>query len=735
MDLIDERIRHQKSVHQACENRLIAFGRLAVLTAGLLFLPLASASGEDNGRAQARQASLETILVIGIRERPPTEEAGYKPDVVTTTGPWGNKAIGEIPFSITVLPSDLIKNSSARNLDELFTLAPLVQAGQSQDINNIAQATLRGFNVARTYVNGVQNNNLGMGVFVEEIEQLEILNGLSGFLYGASPVGGVINYRLKGPTEYDLRNVTIGNYGGQQYYAHVDLGGTFDADSRFGYRLNLLLQDGETEIRDQALRRDMISGSVDWRPADNTVLELSASRKHYDLDGRQLQFFLGGNVPAPLDGSRLHAPKTTYLDVDSDLISLDFAYQPSGTFAVRSAYQYKKDTRSLVYAIGSLLDEEDFQFNVYGGRNAAETQGGYFYLDSPFSTGSVKHQLTVGVNGYYYVNSLAILSNGFPSFFTDPYTYSLSDPSVVDLSLPSWNLDDSHWVVNARSRSINMIVGDDITFDSRWSMLVGVTRSLIHSQGYDFATGAPLPDSRYDKAELTPTGSILYKPNSVWTTYMSYMESLEAGSIVGPTYANAYQVLPPLVSHQYEMGAKGDFDRILVTAAVFYIDKVNERSNDGTETGTYIQDGREIHKGIEVSAIGRPVEQLSIMAGLSLMDNEVRRSSDPSLDGKQPNWVAEQSFKIRTEYFPGLLPGWTFSAGFYYNGESYQDPLNTRKVPSYTLFDLGIRYRTKIMGHGIAARFNVLNAGDERYWAATSPGSPRTVAFSISGDF
>jgi iron complex outermembrane receptor protein len=92
-------------------------------------------------------------------------------------------------------------------------IAPLVQAGQSQDLNGIAQAKIRGFNVGRVYVNGVQNDNLGMGVFAEEIERLEIVSGLTGFLYGASPVGGLINYQLKRPTGTELRRLTVGNYG------------------------------------------------------------------------------------------------------------------------------------------------------------------------------------------------------------------------------------------------------------------------------------------------------------------------------------------------------------------------------------------------------------------------------------------------------------------------------------------------------------------------------------------
>lgn len=712
--------------------------RLPLFAGCLLFLSFVAAKAEDGG--QSRQVrpttTLSTILVVGDRESASTEETGYKPGIVRATGPWGARSIQDTPYSITVLPATLIENSTARNLDQLFTMTPLVQTGQSQDINSIAQATLRGFNVARAYVNGIQNNNLGMGVFVEEIEQLEIINGLSGFLYGASPVGGVINYQLKRSTVDDLRALTIGNYGGGQRFAHADLGGRVGADRRFGYRLNLLAQNGDTPIDDQKLRRGMASGSIDWWLADDTRLELFLSRKNYRLDGRQFQFYLDGNVPAPLDGGRLYAPGGTYVDVESDEANLAFTHRLSGNWGIRSAYQRKKDTRSMVYSLGELLaDESQFRFNLYGGRNAAATQGGYFYVDGSFVTGPVSHRLTIGINGYNYVNSLAILSNGLPSFFSEPYTYAFSDRSVIGLRIPDWNLNDSRWMTNARSRNINAVVGDEITFNRQWSMLAGANRSTIRSESFDFTTGQSIPGTRYEKSKTTPTFSILYKPDGVWTTYLSYMESLEQGSIVGPTYANANQVLGPLTSRQYELGAKAGLDKLFLAAALFQIDRAYERPDDGTPTGTYVQDGLQVHRGLELSVTGRPLRQLSVMAGLTLMDNEVRRSADPALNGKEPNWVADKTFKVYTEYAPVALPGWTFTAGLYYKGDGFQDPLNTRKLPGHTLVDLGLRYRTQLFGRETTARLNLMNVGDKRYWAATSPGTPRTVAFTLSSRF
>ena len=714
--------------------RDFALFRLLYLLPVLTLLNCTPAAGQEPDDDRSERMSY--IEVVGKRASEGTAANGYRSETATTTGPWGDRSLQDTPYSITVIPDDLIENVAARGVDRLFRVAPLAQTGQSQDLNGIAQATLRGFNVARAYVNGIQNNNLGMGVFAEEIERLEIMNGLSGFLYGGSPVGGVINYHLKRPTDSGQGKVTLGNYGGEQYYAHGDFGGPLGRDSQFGYRLNALYQNGDTVVDEQSLERRLLSGSLDWQPVENLTFYLNLSDKDYRLDGRQYQFFLGGNVPAPLDGTKLYAPGETFLDVESDHAGLEMIYIPTESVTVRSAYQRKYDRRSLLYAIGNLMDDEtQYALTLFGGNNDALSEGGYLYLDWSFATGLVQHRLTFGVNGYDYRNRLSIFPNGQPFYFAPSVTLDLDNSSAEGVTVPDWDFTVTRWVVNAESSNHNLIIGDDIRFDEHWSMLIGFNRTEIDSESFDIFTGAPLDGSRYRKTEITPNVSILYRPVDSLTAYATYIESLEQGSIVGSSFANAGEILEPLVSDQYELGLKAGLGQLQLTAALFRIDKANERSDDGTPSGTFVQDGRQVHTGLELSAIGKPTEALTVMAGVIWMDNEVKRSSDPSIEGNHPNWVAENVFKLYSEYAPDVLQGWTVTFGAYYAGDSYQDPQNTRKVPSFTLFDIGARYPFKILGTDTEARVNVLNVTDEKYWAATSPGAPRTIAFSLSAEF
>jgi iron complex outermembrane receptor protein len=112
---------------------------------------------------------------------------------------------------------------------------------------------------------------------LEDKERVEVLSGVSGFLYGPANVGGTINYVLKRPTAESFTNLKVGGTGGENYYVHFDLGGPVDKDGVFRYRLNVMGQDGDTAVDDQELRRGLISGALNWHPAENLLIQLNGA--------------------------------------------------------------------------------------------------------------------------------------------------------------------------------------------------------------------------------------------------------------------------------------------------------------------------------------------------------------------------------------------------------------------------------------------------------------------------
>jgi len=215
------------------------------------------------------------------------------------------------------------------------------------------------------------------------------------------------------------------------------------------------------------------------------------------------------------------------------------------------------------------------------------------------------------------------------------------------------------------------------------------------------------------------------------------MEALEKGTIVGRTYTNYGEVLPPLVSKQYEAGLKYDINpNLLLSTALFRIEKANQFSNLATPVPTYVRDGLQVHNGVELVLTGKITDNLTIMGGGTLMDLSVEKSNNPALEGNKPANAASRMGKIYAEYALPWIPGLSLTGGIYYTGERYANAANTDKIPSYTLYDIGARYSTRVLNKALTVRLNVINLTGKNYWQnATYLGVPRTVAFSVSTMF
>ena len=278
-----------------------------------------------------------------------------------------------------------------------------------------------------------------------------------------------------------------------------------------------------------------------------------------------------------------------------------------------------------------------------------------------------------------------------------------------------------------RTEYENWIIGDDIKFNQQWSALVGVNYAGI--------TSGSQP-SAYDKSAVTPSLSLIYKPIPQISTYATYIQSLEQGTIVPAGFSNMGQVFTPLVSQQYEVGAKATVGGVLLTGALFRIDKANQYQINTSPLPTYVQDGREVHQGIELTATGKVTDRLTLWAGLTFFDATVERTNDPTLVGKTPSDVADQLAKVYAEYNLPWVKGLTLQGGIYYTGPQFADAENTQRLPGYIIGDLGARYEMKIYDYPTTFRLYVTNVTDKKYWANSNyVGDPCTIAFSTQVKF
>ena len=685
------------------------------------------------------------MTVTAEKEKKPKEgsaEAGYKSDTVDYVGPWGEKAILDTPYSISVIPGDLIKNTNSNNTDNVFRMNPGIQLLQPYEFNGLTRVMMRGFLIQNQMIDGIQGDTPGEGLFIENMDRIEVLNGLSGFMYGVGNVGGTLNYVTKQPTSVPFHELTIGDYGGGQYFAHADLGGPIDKQGKFAYRLNFMTQSGDTPIQDQSVNRYMLSGAFDWHILDNLKVGIDAMDGHDRVDGRQGQWLFAPNlarIPSPPDSSHLWASPDTFNLEDTIHYGAHLTWDISDMLTFRSGYGHHDMTRQTITSQNRITSITNYTQNAAGADEWEDIEdGGFTYMDVKFGILGVNNKVTFGWNGWRYVSRDGLDTNG-NSFFQLGSTrtnLSLSDPDSANVTLPNFDFDALKKTKDFEQTSKNAIIGDDIKFTDQWEALVGVNYSEWIVQYF--------PTS-YDKTKATPTFSLLYKPIPYVTTYATYIESLTQGAIVsssgGQVFTNNGEIFPPYVSKQYEVGAKAELGKMLLTGAVFDIEKANTYVQDnGNGTFTEFQNGKEVHKGVELTISGKVTNDLTLLGGITQMTCNVEKSTNGVGVGKIPQGIADQMAKLYAEYDLPFVRGLTLTGGVYYTGKSYFNVQNTQVAPSYVTGDFGARYTTKLYGYNTTFRGLVANVTDKSYWMSNATvggiiGAPRTFSLTASVQF
>ena len=670
-----------------------------------------------------------------------TANAGYLVKNTSDIGIWRGKSLQDTPYALNVMSEDLMENLQATSTDQLYNINPVMQVNANQSQYNNGYVMLRGFQATTSAFDGMrrERGQYTHNTNVEEYERLETITGLSGFLYGASPIGGIRNFIAKRPNSEAQHSITLGNAGGKSgYYAHADLSGPLTADRKLGYRLNVMNQDSDTHVTNQHIKKQILNLALDYKITDNILIQGTVSDSKYRQDGRQPYWNFDTGVTrlsaSEIDSNKLWAQKWTYQDTKAKRYSTNFLWNITDNVNFRAAYMKEKITRgggggvtslNTIQADGTYTQKTN---NNTGAKQVISAQGFNAFLDFDFNTKTINHQLTVGLqksdtsrdsDNVDYTNSTVTLTG--LTFDSPSYVDAPMNAPIVSIT------NNSHHRI-----STNYTIGDSISLTPKWDLLVGASYAELEYKV-----------DNYKESTVTPSISVVYKPIENLSIYSSYMEGLELGGIAGETHGgydviNANESMDPLMSDQIELGAKLTVKDMLLTAAVFNIDKGLEYYDTTDITKPkYVQDGRQVHKGFEFTAIGKIRDDLTTIGGFTLLDAKVKENkANPELEGKNPKNVASEFAKLYLEYTPFSDMQLALNAGVNYTGSFYGDNINTDKIPSYTLTNIGIRYTTQTTTNPLTFRVNVNNAFDKQYWVNNNYlGDRRTLHASVSMKF
>jgi len=676
------------------------------------------------------------------------EAAGYRSNAVENIGALGGMRLQDTPYSVSVVSTELLQNIQATSTDDVFKLSPATQFTSPTTAGYASAVSMRGFsgsgnlsiaNDGLRFSNGYDGGN-----FIEEMQQLEILTGLSGFLYGPASPGGLVNYVLKRPTYERYNSVTLGNAGGENYYLHGDFGGPLDDAGVFAYRVNVLTQDGETALDLQKRRREMLSVALDWNVSDDLQIQFDASHKKTETRGLSSYWYFGDQSLRPdakdLDNDKLYSQKWAFSDSEHDRIGSRFNWRLDDVFTLRGALSYSEYTEEYTYTGPTVYSAGNYTQPLYAFAPVDnEETSGYLFLDAAFATGAIEHKTTLGYQGNVarvrnYEDHIPYPGPQYNDVVGTPTPFN----QTPQVDKPGYSIGNGDQRLSSRTQSDNFLIGDVITFNEQWSSILGLTHTTIKTYSNDFvwaeAFGYGETTSHYNESETSPNVSLIYKPVPWLTTYASYIEGLQAGGIAPSTALNAGQAMAPLVSEQYEVGVKATVGETLLTLALFNIDKPNTYTNGA---GVYVQDGRQENNGLEFGITGKVLPELTLVGGVTLLDPQVKDSGAAVSEGQKPTDVASQLAKLYAEYDINAVPGLALTGGTYYTGKQYSDEANQHSLPSFTTFDAGARYRAQLgSDNTLTLRTNVSNLANKEYWLSSHYlGAPRTLTFSAQLEF
>lgn len=534
----------------------------------------------------------------------------YRVDTLAPATPLGPTPIVNLPYTIDVISRQLIEDTMSRNFKEVAKYLPLVSFQEMQG-PEILRPETRGFQ--GTNMQGDRMDGMGFAVTVpfalEEYQQIEVVSGVGGPMYGPSNPSGMFGFVTKAPTPEPFRQAEVEYEGRSVVTGHVDLGGRLGPNKIFGYRINGLLGDGAGYVTNSQLRRQLASGAFELRPFAHTAL--TGNYNYYNLYQHGYPGWFSYNptlnptvttcastntyssgcfsklpVQAPDPARQGYGQRFLGSNTNNQIGEVRAAQDFSPNWHLHLGVLQQIGVRNLTTPVNALYDSTgDYQSeaeNIFQGTISGRFQvkSDLGYLTGRFRVHGIENDVVLGGNGYKFSSWQAKTSltakNGAAGA---QFLCELNDPSVCYANIASPRIDANpgyqpytgkfslHVSSIIHQQGINF--ADTITLTPRWMLRAAASEDWTWTNNYTVNSALQqTPGSGdYMSQAPSPSGSAMYKPRPNQTAYVTFADSVQApdtapANSTGIVVANANQPLPPYRSVEAEAGYKVDSRRM-----------------------------------------------------------------------------------------------------------------------------------------------------------------------------
>ncbi|MEJ7854980.1 TonB-dependent siderophore receptor [Acinetobacter baumannii] len=693
---------------------------------------------------EAEVSQLPTITVNATQN----SDALYTSKKVSLSG-FQTGDVKKVPASITTITSERIADQHAKTLTDVIKNDSSLGDGYAA-IGYYPNFVARGFalDLGSSYLINGHTIRGEQNVALENKEQVEILKGISAIQSGMSTPGGVVNYVTKRPA--DIKTITVDANSEGGYTLATDVGG-FVNDS-FGYRINLAHESIHPNVDHANGKREFGSVALDWKINERSKLLFDIEAQHQSqrsVPGYQL--LDGQEVPTNVDQDRLLGYQSWSKPVVNNSVNASLKYQYAfndqwnGSLSASQSRVVIDDY--IVFPYGSYYSsgnefavfDKDGNYDLYDYRSPDDTRITNQFaarLNGQFSTGNLEHHVTFELqntrkNLKRYDPSNQLIENEIGNIYVDK----------PDFQMPTEKLGNRFKALESKQTAFT--ISDRVQFNDQWSTLLGGKLIHLDEQAYK-PDGQQSRDTDLNK--FLPQLALMYSPTATTNLYASYAKGLSDGG-EAPWYAeaNAYQVLSPRNSEQYELGVKQQIHNFLVTAAIFDLKQDNQytTTNSAGEL-EFVEQGEQHNQGIELGLTGALTDTLDVSSGITYTKSRLVDIDNDSYKGHQTQNVPKVRATAQLSYKVPSVEGLRLLSGMQYSSSKYANKEGTAKVGGYSVFNIGAAYKTNFAGHDTTFRFNIDNLFNKKYWRDVGAfmgddylflGNPRTAQFSTTFSF
>lgn len=649
------------------------------------------------------------------------------------------------PLSVTILNENFLNDLRAETLADAYPYT----VGLSQSGTNANNFTLRGLpsDLQNIQINGLPGLASRFGSpTTASIERVEVLKGPASVLYGLMEPGGLINIVTKRPEA--ASSVSVSATGQTFASANSEFGNdvgttiTFDAtgpltsDDRLLFRL-IASYEYLQSFRDGVTNENFyIFPSLSYHISD--AFQVTAGIEYTNEKGDA-----DDGLAAVNNDIDLIAPITVRYQEDGDfdndeglVLFANAELEISDSTLARLNYRsvFHTDERKL-FENNRVNDADDPLDSTLRRRDRHQlNKRAYHFLDlniaHKISTGALRHNLLVGVNGGFERSDFERIRFGTA---VTP-NISIFDPEF-GVSLPSEITPGNDRITDRWN--YGLYAQNTIDIGDRWSVMIG---GRFDRQDVDFVEQVSNVTETQTTEAFLPQGGIVFKPSAATSLYASYTKSFSPNSVERRSAEG--ESFEPERGRQFEIGAKASLwdERVNVTIAGFDIEKTNilERDNDGN----WALLGELQSRGVEFELQALPLEHWQIRVGYAYVDSIISASPTEALVGARNAFAPEHDGFIWTRFnYPTAIFGGRVGASFGLNFESerFTNASTTTQValPSSVRADVGLYYETE----RLSLALNIENLWDETYFIGGStdrsifPGKPRLITLSAKTTF